>query len=138
MCPTGNDNLDYKRIDLMTTKQTLTANYVDYGAEIPCLGFRSAQVYLQITINNGTDVTIAAFGLLEKAGIGEYNMPLQVDGTAEVNVDLAAYNINYDLDGYQMFRIDLQGVPFLQLQAKNTLKAGAPADLEHCIIILTK
>ena len=132
------NEMDYKRIDLKTDPQTLTTTFADLGAEIPCLGFRTVSVYLQLDINQANDITIGALGKLEKDATAEYWLPLQINGTAEINADKLVNEINYDADGYQMLRIDVTGVPFLQLQAKEGTDGGVDADIESCVVILTK
>jgi hypothetical protein len=138
MCPANCDHVDYKRIDLKSTAQTLTTSFADLGAEIPCWGYRTVCVYLEIDINQANDVVVGALGKLAASATNEYWLPIQVNGTAEVNVDKAEYEINYDADGLQMFRIDVTGVPYLQLQAKERTDGGVDADIEHVVVMLIK
>jgi len=136
--PANVDLMDYNVIELKTSKQTLTGSFADLGDEIPCLGYRSVQVYLELDINDGTNITIGALGKLVSGSTNEYWLPEQVDGTAKVAVDKLVHEINYDADGFQMFRIDVTGVPFLQLQAKDTCAEGTHGDIEHVTVVLTR
>jgi hypothetical protein len=138
MCPANCDLIEYKRIDLKSTAQVLSTSFADLGAEIPCFGYRYACVYLEVDINQAADVVVGALGKLEAAATNEYWLPIQATGTAEINVDKLEYEINYDADGLQMFRIDVTGVPYLQLQAKERTDGGTDADIEHVVVLLVK
>jgi hypothetical protein len=129
-------DVNYKKIDVRTTPLTLTTTLADLGSEINCLGYKTLCVYVQLDINAANDITFAALGKLTEGATEEYFLPVVATGTAEYNIDKSSYEINYDADGYQMFRIDVEGVPFVQLQAKEGTDGGADADVEHCYAIL--
>lgn len=128
---------NYKKTNVITSGLTLTTSYQDVGSEINCFGYKTAHIYISIDINQASDVVIYVLGKLDAGGTAEYALPIQATGTAEINVDKAEYEINYDADQHQMFRVEIEGVPFLQIQAKERTDGGTDAVIEHCYVILT-
>jgi hypothetical protein len=127
----------YKKVEVSTSPLTLTTSFQDLGSEISCLGFRTMTLFLQIDINDANDVVIAPLGKLSQGATAEYGFPLQIEGTAEKNVDNLEFEINADEDQYIMLRFSIEGVPFVQLQALERTDGGGDADIEHCYAMLT-
>lgn len=133
-----NATTHYKKVDLLTSDQTITDAYADVGDEVSCLGYRTCTIYFQLDINEATNVTFKPLAKLEEGATNEYGFPYQKDDTAKVLLDDLVFEVNADADQYQTFRFDLDGVYFMQLQVISTI-GGQETNgiLKHAYAVLT-
>lgn len=120
-------------IQLITTPQDVTADWVDVGPEIPASGFNSIGFWLEFGITGTTSLNLQFRLLLRhtKAGTA-YNRTFY---TASTGFDLAVpYFVQLDQDADQNLFVpfDLNcAVPFVQLQIMAGSVGATPASLDN-------
>ena len=117
-------NYDRKELLASSAPQTLTASFVDVGAEINVENYKQLWLYFNVDINSSSNVT---FQVLSK-GLGGswYYLPVESAGTAKTLVDPSVYELNVDADQLQIVKCPVVGCSIVKVQVKaGTL--GAPA-----------
>jgi hypothetical protein len=129
-------DLTKKIVTVKSSSQALTDTLADLGSEINVVGFDSINLYLNVDINDSSNVTVAILGKLEEGGTVEYYLPFDTLGTAKTLVDKSLYEINYDADGGQVVSVPLYGASFVQVQVKAGTVGASAGNITSCYAVL--
>lgn len=113
---------------LLTSNQTLTAGWVNLGAEINCEGALSIALWIDLDVNNSTNVRIRALAR-NAAGGSDYVFPIKTTYASNVKVQSEYIELDVDADQKIILETTLDGlVPFVQFQVMAEV-AGVPAGI---------
>ena len=97
---------------------TLTTSWVDMGAEIDMRGYTQLNIYVTLDINGCQNAQIRALGKYESAGSDEYPFMIETVSSTDIKVDPEYIEFNDDVDQKAILKIQVEGVPYIQLQMK--------------------
>lgn len=83
---------------LISSAQTLTTSFVDFGGEINCQGYRYIILYIQIDQGDADDIQIRALHKHTAAGSVEYYSPILTIGSSAIKVESEYAEFNVDED----------------------------------------
>lgn len=115
---------DYQRYDVLTSPQTITDTFTNVGSRLNCLEYDTISLYFNITSNNSTAIQIKALGRMEDID-HDYVLPIKTPSATKVDISNLVYQFS-ETDAQNCFSIDVQGIPFLQLQVKGVGNAPVP------------
>ena len=113
----------YTTVAILVSTQTLTASFVDVGAEIDVQGYKTLYVYLNLDINQATNVQLKALFKHTSAGAGEYFFDHSLITCPNTTAPATQNYIEFDLDADQLVVAVIpldNGVPYVQLQMLET------------------
>lgn len=110
--------------------QSVTAAWANFGAEINTDGHKCIGLWLDVTINNSTDVRIRALAVHTPSG-DQYKLTDEVTTASVVAVAEEYYELTNDVNQLIVIPIALNGViPSVQFQ----IMAGTPGATKASII----
>jgi len=121
-------------VPLIAAAQTITTSYADVWFEIPCAWYKTLFLWLKITIQGATSVTIKALPKHTSAGTEEYNFvtitPWSPSTIVAETISLPVANWLYCIP----FNV-ANGVPYIQMQAIMT-DGGTDPTIDSCFYTL--
>lgn len=119
--------LDNKVIELISASQLLTGAWADLGPVIDVRDTETLSLWLNLDINNSTNVRVRMVGLKTADAADFYLMPIKTVNAAVVNVNQEYYELDVDADqkivlAFSTFDL----LPFVKFQVMAGV-LGAPA-----------
>jgi len=113
----------------VASPQTITAAWVDLGAELYVAGASSAGLWVNLDINGSTNVRLRVLAKHASDGADEYVLPIRAVGASSVLVEDEYIEFNDDDDQKMLLPWSLNGtVPYVQFQVMAGA-LGAPAGI---------
>jgi hypothetical protein len=109
---------DYQRYDVLTSLQTITGSFVNIGERLNVLEYDTLTLFFNVSSNNSTAIQVKVLGRLEDID-HDYVLPIKTPTSAKTSINNLVYEFN-ETDPQNVFSVDVQGVPFVQLQIKGT------------------
>lgn len=112
---------------VITSPQNLTASWADLGSEKIVPGFKTAALWLDVDINDSSNVRIRCLAKRAPATGLEYVLPINTVGASSVAVEDEYFELNVDADQQIIVKVTLDNViPVIQWQViAGTLGASA-------------
>ncbi len=109
-------------------------NWQDLTAELEVSGVFSIALWVELTINDSTDVRVRAVGLHATGGV-EYTIPTETDTANVVTLEASYYEFNVDADQNQILSWQPAGLfPIIKFQIQAGVLGVNPADFETAIV----
>ena len=119
-------------MQLITSAQTLTASWVDLGAELDMSSYKRALIWINLDINDSLNARVRALGKLANNATLEYSFPIKVVGSSDVKVDDEYIEFNVDADQQMILEVETNGlIPFLQFQIQAGTAGVAPGQFDN-------
>lgn len=126
--------LEYTRIELIESAQTLTAGFVSLGSEVNSRNYRIATLFLDIDINDSEDVTVQPLSSGESS---DFSFPLKTSGTGKILVDALTYEINTDADQKIAISMDVSGIREMSFQVKAGTLGSSAGIINTAVVMFT-
>lgn len=123
-------------VELISSAQTLTTSFADLGNEIDMRGYNQLGLWLNVDINQASDVEIRILHKHTPAGSEEYReIYLGTPGSNITIISLNDYQVGADSD--QLFKINIlvsATSPYIQVQAREATDGGTDADIDTAYV----
>lgn len=120
---------------LIAAAQNVTAAWVDLGPEIVVTPYTRILLWINLDINDSTNVRIRALGKLYENATLEYNFPIRTVSSAVVTVDDEFIEFDVDADQQMILEVETNGlVPILQFQVQAGVAGAAPGQIDNAEI----
>jgi hypothetical protein len=113
--------------ELISSAQNLTAVWADLGSELAVAGAKSLGLWMNLDINDSSDVRVRLLAKHTGAGTEEHVLPIKVVSASSIALEDEYFEFTDDADQSMILFWDLEGlVPYVQFQViAGTLGAGA-------------
>ena len=126
---------DNKATELLSTAQNFTGSWVDVNDVIDVKDVNVLGAWLDIDINDGSDVRFRLVGLMEDDATDEYPLPIKTVSASDVKVEDHYYELNVDSDQKVILDFEISDlIPFVKLQMQAGTPGASPAQLESCYL----
>lgn len=112
---------------LISAAQNLTGAWADLGSEVKTSGFQHLGLWLNVDINDSSDVRVRVLAKHTEAHADEFSLPIKTVGASSVAIEDEYFELTDDADQKILIGVDLDGiVPVIQIQVMaGTLGATA-------------
>ena len=120
--------------NLLSAAQAIDNTFTDVGAEVNCAGYDYVSFGIAIDIGTSVDVQFQALLKNESGGTEEYNAVIANATASTIKVEPEVVELNSDTDQLIVLRFATNGLPFMQLQIKDS--ADGDGELDSCYYTL--
>ena len=122
-------------MDLISSAQDFPAAWADLGGEIPVAGRTHIGLWIDVDVNDSTDLQLKILYKHTSGHADEFEMPIKVLSATDVKVEPGYFELNSDADQKLYLSFPLDGlVPYVQFQIKaGTLGAGTDAQIDSAV-----
>lgn len=120
---------------ILSAAQNLTTSWADLGAEISVVGYTHLGVWVEVDINDSTNVRIRALAKHTQGGSEEYELPILSVGASDIQVEDAYFEFGDDADQKKLLKICTDNIiPFVQLQVQTGVAGASAGQIDTCYI----
>ena len=117
---------------VISSAQTLTDTMADLGGEITTTGYNYLIIYIEIDINDSTDVQLQALSKHTSAGTDEYIDAIFTEGSSIIKVEPDYIQFNVDENKKYKLVYRLNGADYIQLQVMAVVVGGTAGQIDSC------
>lgn len=111
----------------LATAQTITGAWADLGSEITTKGYNVIGLWIDLNINDSTNVRFRCLLKHTSAGADEFSLPILTAGASSIAAEVEYVELNVDADQKLILSWDLDCVvPYVQFQVMAGAAGASP------------